>query len=263
MRNISVTEFENAKKEFRDMIRSMTKKLSESSPKLGDVQEELIGARYTVKNPIVYNKDLCKVNPAEIKLILVADNPGRNEQANESYLDLDGASGKMAKNLLVDNSVYGIKDFRKNVLVLNKTPIHTPATEDLRKLCRREKEMGGHLIKDELEISQEKMASILLQFHKALDVPVWIVGCSKLNGLFKSFTKKLYELYQGEPNLFKDVLVFCHFSYGGFARDLKKENPEWESLPKDRLIQILKKIGTMRKGSILRQYPNPKRKPAG
>lgn len=267
MATASWDDFDKAREEFRNGIQCMSKRLSKSSPKLIDLQQELAdlaGTPYTVKRSVVYNTDLDKINPAEIKLILVADNPGQKEQANERYLDPDGASGTAAENFLVKKSpLYEIREFRKNVLVLNKTPIHTPGTGGLSDLCRREKKMGGHAIKDELTKSQEFMARLLFAFQKSLpkNVPVWIVGSSKLNSLFKPFTKTLCDLYKDEPKLREDVLIFNHFSFGGFSKDLLKENAEWKFLPTGELMQLLKKIGSKRRDGILVPYSRFKQKP--
>lgn len=171
----------------------------------------------------MYNTDIEPLRHTDVKLIIVADNPGQEEQTDKSYLSGNGKAGKRAQKIFDENHGLGIK-FReegtmKDVLVLNKTPIHTPTTEVLQKL----KKIGDHSVEIALNDSQKKMADILLRFQKTLPtVPVWIVGTSELRGIFKTFTDTLEDLYAHEPKLLANVFLFRHFSRGWFEKDIKK-----------------------------------------
>ena len=52
---------------------------------------------YPVENPVVYNTDLDKITPSDtIKLIIIGDNPGKNEQLTKNRRYLCGQAGKIA-----------------------------------------------------------------------------------------------------------------------------------------------------------------------
>lgn len=199
-------KFEKARQKFRNMI------------------EEL--KRYDIVHPVVYNTDIDDINHDEIKLIIVADNPGKEEQKAQRYLigsDDPRSAGYIAQKFFSDHPELGI-EFRKNgrikdVLVLNKTPIHSSETKSLDKLWT-----GGGEIKKALKDSQETMATLLVEFQEVLHVPVWIVGCDDdrmMKGVFNPFVDKLKDLYAERPKLLEDVLIFYHFSHHCFTSDLK------------------------------------------
>jgi hypothetical protein len=186
--------FAAAREHFRKIVGFLQREL----PELQSIQQELIdrrtGPAYRVENPIVYNEALDRINPGdEIRLILVADNPGRREQAAENRYYLAGPSGKLAEKFFRNQPSLGI-DFRKNVIILNKTPIHTPRTAELRDLGR----LGGAHIAAAIAGSQLAMAELLVEFHAALaPIPVWIIGYSEMRrgGIFETFTGAMRELY--------------------------------------------------------------------
>ncbi|MDR1096428.1 MAG: uracil-DNA glycosylase family protein [Spirochaetaceae bacterium] len=230
----------------RECFREYAASLAEKAPYLAKVQQTLVdadyGGKYTVERPVVYNDSLDAVTAAdEVKIILVGDNPGRREQETGRYLI--GPSGKLAENFFRDRPALGI-DFRKNVLILNKTPVHTPRTADLKKLAGlcgtgSERESVASLIRD----SQRGMVSLLGQFYAALrPVKIWVVGYSEMKkgGLFAEYTKALFETLPAGA-----VYLYRHFSmnqflidFNGKARqfpvpapgELAGENGEWEVL---------------------------------
>ena len=214
--------------ETRERFRRETQMLSESLPKLKSLQQRLVDNRpevsYKIETPVVYNTALDDITVnGEIKLILVADNPGRREQAAENRRYLAGPSGKIAKKFFADNPALGI-DFLKNVIILNKTPVHTPRTADLRELK----------ITAALEESQKNMAALLLEFHKTLGCPVWITGYSEMRkgGIFEIYTEKLRELYSDKEEIYKQLFFFRHFSMNQFTIDLKKQAKPGETVEK-------------------------------
>lgn len=211
-------------------------------PELLALQQELVDKRdsasFTVESPIVYNHALDDVTEADtIKLILVADNPGRREQLAENRRYLVGPSGKLADNFFKSHPELGI-DFRKNVIILNKTPIHTPRTAELRQLGR----LGGPAIQEALDMSQKTMAQLLRAFHEALGgktLPVWIIGYSELGEkkLFAPFTKTLEEAYPPEDPARKQLYLFRHFSMNQFSADIRKRRLENENIA-DTLVRV-------------------------
>jgi len=114
----------------------------------------------------VYNQDLNALNPKKIKYILVADNPGKEEVKAQRYLI--GSAGISTRSYF-ENAL--VKNFKEEVLVLNKTPVYTNITKDLEKY--------NDLISD----SQIYMVNFICELHKILKQPVIIMGYS--NGLIK------------------------------------------------------------------------------
>ena len=203
----------------RDYFRDYAAALAKNAPRLQKLQQALVdtdyGGKYTVVRPVVYNESLDDVTKADtIKIILVGDNPGRREQETGRYLI--GPSGKLAENFFRAHPALGI-DFRKNVLVLNKTPVHTPRTADLKKLSGTD---GGSLTSDIAALvrqSQREMAAILGQFYAALrPVKIWIVGYSEMrkSGIFAEYTNALFDTLPAA-----DIFLYRHFSMNQFLID--------------------------------------------
>ena len=80
---------------------------------------------YPQETPIVYNHSLDELQVSDqIKLIIVSDNPGKNEQLHKNQRYLVGQAGKVAEGFFRRNPELNI-DFRREAIILNKTPIHT------------------------------------------------------------------------------------------------------------------------------------------
>ena len=239
----------------RDRFRYATEELARSLPGLKKIQQEFVNSRadgknssYTVETPVVYNCALDSVTAGdEIKMILTADNPGRREQAAENRRYLVGPSGKIAQKFFRNNPALGI-DFLKNVIILNKTPIHSPRTVELRELCRMDAEKGGRSIAAALEESQRTMASLLLEFQLALDAQVWIVGYSEMKkgGIFEVYTETLKSLYADRERMYKQIFFYRHFSMNQFTIDLKRQ-----ALPGETAAKSLMRIGAAYRERIL------------
>jgi hypothetical protein len=237
--------------ETRERFRHVTEEMDKSLPDLKNILQKFIDSRsdgknsaYKVETPVVYNSALDEITPeSTVKLILVADNPGRREQAAQNRRYLVGPSGKIAQKFFRDNPQIGI-DFTKNVIILNKTPIHTPRTNELRRLCL----LGGSSVAQALEDSQKKMAQFLLEFQETLDVPVYITGYSEMKkgGIFEVYTEKIKELYAQKPQLYKRLFLFRHFSMNQFTIDLKKQALTGETVEKS-----LTRIGVTYRERIL------------
>jgi hypothetical protein len=123
------------------------------------------------------------------------------------------------------------------VLILNKTPVHTPRTAELGELRR----LGGPRIAAAIIESQRAMADLLLEFHRCLaPVPVWIIGYSEMKkgGIFEVYTETIKTLYASLPKRREELLFFRHFSMNQFTIDLKQQ-----SLPGEGLAETLKRIG--------------------
>jgi hypothetical protein len=227
-----------AREKYREAVRSVL----ESVPGLGRFQQQLADSRtgpaYTVETPAVYNEALDDFDSNSlIKLILVADNPGRKEQAAQNRRYLVGPSGKIAQGFFRNTPALGI-DFRKNVLILNKTPIHTPRTACLAELCL----LGGEKVQAAVIESQKAMAALLLEFHRALaPIPVWITGYSEMRkgGIFETYTDCIKERYSRFPHRREELFFYRHFSMNQFTIDLRRQ-----ALPAESVEDTLKRIGT-------------------
>jgi hypothetical protein len=250
----------------RDHYRSAIEELCRSLPKLRSVQQQLVdrkaqgktGPAYTVETPIVYNGALDDVRSGdEIRLILVADNPGRREQAAENRRYLVGPSGKLAEQFFRANPGLGI-DFRANAIILNKTPIHTPRTTDLRELCRLSSQTkpGSPALVKALAESQRTMARLLLEFHQALagmEPQVWIIGYSEMKrgGIFEAYTETLGQLYwpeslTGRAPPGEQLFLYRHFSMNQFTIDLRQQ-----AAPGESTAETLARIGAAYRQRIL------------
>jgi hypothetical protein len=223
----------------RDRYRAYVEDLAASLPELRAAQQALVdgreGGSFAVETPVVYNGALDDVGKAdEIKLILVADNPGRREQAAENRRYLVGPSGKLADGFFRSHPELGV-DFRKNVIILNKTPIHTPRTAELASLARD----GGAAVAAAIRGSQAVMASLILAFHRGLSagaggLPLWIIGYSELGRgkIFEPFAAAFEAAYGAADaaRLRPSVLLFRHFSMNQFSVDLRKRAADGEAL---------------------------------
>lgn len=179
---------------------------------------------YSVETPIVYNIALDEVTESdEIRLIVIGDNPGKTEQLSCNRRYLVGQSGKIAQGFFSANKSLGI-DFRKNTIILNKTPVHTAKTSHLKYLQRQ----GSLSVVKLIEESQIWMARKTAQLHQGLACEnsclLWLVGYGELKekGVFKLYRDALFESYRNSSDAFwQQVFVFQHFSMNRFLIDLK------------------------------------------
>jgi hypothetical protein len=235
--------FAAAREHFREIAGALEREL----PELPLIQQKLIdkrtGPAYRVETPVVYNQSLDSIGPGDdIRLILVADNPGRREQAAENRYYLAGPSGKLAEKFFRDQPSLGI-EFRKNVLILNKTPIHTPRTAELRELGR----LGGARITAAIGESQLAMAGLVAEFYAALTpVPVWIIGYSEMRpgGIFEPFTRALEKIYALAGD---QLFLYRHFSMNQFTIDLHRQ-----AAPGEETKKTLDRIGRAYRERILK-----------
>ena len=248
-------DFLEAKARFSALV----ERIGLEAPWLSDVQEALrldMGYDdYRIETPVVYNLDLDSVGPRDNPpFILVADNPGKNEQkaANRRYLV--GQSGKLASGWFTRELG---KDFRAATLIVNKTPIHTPKTNELRRLAilagRRRPALEALL-----EDSQREMARIAFSMHAALGNTVWISGYGELGprGLFSAWADEFRRLYSGPGTprgLADKVWVFRHFSMNQFSIEYNAAAKADGLATGDRetSMERLSRIGTANRRRIL------------
>ena len=207
--------------EFRKQIISWNK---EYNAVLKEKIESLSG--YEITNSFIYNEKLDEINENDnIKYIWIQDNPGYNEMLQNRYAV--GASGKAGQNFMKNEGL--AEDFDREVIVLNKSPVHTKITAVLSKLKNGE-------IQDE---TQRYMAKAIFTVHNIFECDLWILGISNLKGIFGTFSENMEKLYKNRP-LNKKMFLYYHFSQGQFK---KAYNLEANTLGIDNPDKILDSIG--------------------
>ena len=202
--------------------------LQKQASKLDKVPE------YPIENPVLYSTDLDKfTKESNIKLILIGDNPGKNEQLDINKKYLCGQAGKLACSFFNTNKDLKV-NWDSNVLILNKTPLHSAKTKELTSMLSLAKGRQKEELEKMLTESQVWCAQRTVQLHKDLNsfstLPVancfvWIVGYSELKkkGIFTNYKDEITNFYKARENtsLKNSLLVFQHFSMNRFSIDLK------------------------------------------
>ena len=204
---------------------------------------------YSIEHTVVYNKSLDEITAqSEIKLIVIGDNPGKDEQLDKNQKYLVGQAGKLGDSFFKNNPELKI-DFRKNVIILNKTPVHTAKTKHLKYLLTN----GSFGVKKLIKESQLWMARKTAELVSKLpNVSLWIVGYSELKdkGLFLGYRNELKRSLVELPNgCYERLLVFQHFSMNRFSIDLKEYKSKNPLLTTD---SLLKELGNFHKREIFK-----------
>lgn len=245
---------------FRNTFKDMVTQWNNQAKSLIIVQEKAMeffkNVDYELQTPIVYNTALDEITQNdEIKLIVIGDNPGKDEQLTKNQKYLVGQAGKLGNSFFKNHDELGI-DFRKNVIILNKTPIHSAKTNQLKKFAT----FGGKEIENLIKETQIWMAQETAKLHQNLlkgsenkDYPqLWLVGYSELKekGIFTEYKKELKKQYQTSEeakNAWDNVFVYQHFSMNRFSIDLKEFSTENKNLD---LKTQLKTLGKKHKDEI-------------
>ncbi|MCQ2595007.1 MAG: hypothetical protein MJ196_07075 [Treponemataceae bacterium] len=261
------TEFKKQIEIWQDFINSSPKKEFLQNLIIEAAQKDKVPA-YNLENLLLYNTALDDVQKNDrIAAIAVGDNPGKDEQLNRNCKYLVGQAGKVAASFFAKNPQLQI-DFRKNVIILNKTPFHSAKTKELAAITKalvadncEESARIARLIAE----SQVFMAQITAKLHQNLcsaataeeeNCDLWLVGYGELKkGIFDNYKTALQNCYRTgcEKNcaafnrIWQKVYVFQHFSMNCFASDLKKYNALH---PENDLKTNLYRLGTLHKAEI-------------
>ncbi|MGN0729462.1 hypothetical protein [Treponema sp.] len=241
--------------EFRDVFKKLCSQWSQLSSELYPLQ--LSAAQsvpgYSLETPVVYNKSYDEVEKSDdIRFIVIGDNPGKEEQLHRNQRYLVGQSGRIAEGFFRRNAELGA-DFRKNAVILNKTPVHTAKTVQLKSVFKN----GSPEIKELISESQKQMARLAFELHDGLfscsdgfEPELWLVGYSELkkNGIFCIYRDELKRLYEGKKSWSK-VFVYQHFSMNRFIVDLNEFRKNCDAP----LKVCLEKIGELHKEEIFCQ----------
>ena len=240
--------FSDFRNEFKSYCSKMNEKYSGLLAPLQIESRKKDTPEYPLENSFVYNTALDDFTEnSEIKLIVIGDNPGKDEQLSKNQKYLVGQSGKIAAGFFAKNPELQI-DFRKNAIILNKTPVHTAKTQHLKFLQKN----GGKEIQDLILSSQLYMAEKTALLHKNLlengdgiFPEIWLVGYSELNKLFEAYKSGLKQF--STPASWEKVFIFQHFSMNRFSIDLKNFRTASPSLS---LIDSIHQLGKLHKAEF-------------
>ncbi len=264
--------FSDFRSEFRSYCADLALKFGGILRPLQKSAGEKDTPEYKIENPVVYNTALDEISEkSEIKLIVIGDNPGKDEQLDKNQKYLVGQSGKIAAGFFKNHCEFGV-DFRKNAIILNKTPLHTAKTKHLKILAS----LGGEKIRNLIDESQIWMAKKTAELHIGLcrqkspetfrcagkietleddfaglvKPELFLVGYSELkkNGIFSLYRDELKKNYgNGSFDEWKSVFVFQHFSMNRFSIDLKNFMSENAGLG---IVAAARELGEIHKNEI-------------
>jgi len=195
---------------------------------------------YDLQRCVVFNQDLKGINPKKVRLILVGDNPGQNEQRFQAYFSR--SSGTTLRKFIselgytIRGSVQSCKNnereltLRKErdskagedeVIILNKSVVHSSQTDELAAI--KKDKTAGQFFKE----NQKYMAQLIYRLHTLLNrasskgCSVWILGTSSLNGIFGPFRSEILDLYGRNIDLRDRIFLHGHPSCGNhLARNI-------------------------------------------
>ena len=162
----------------------------------------------------VFNTKLENVIISKIKYIVVVDNPGENEKLHNEYL-YEESNQKNCAGYIANEFFRRAKIQNESVLVLNKTPIYTKQSKDLKEAKYR----------PFLKETMEYMAQLTYDINMLkTDAQVIIFGLGECfdnkkkmfnaNKLFSPYFKKIRKLY-----IPVFPLILKHFSHWCFLQN--------------------------------------------
>jgi hypothetical protein len=244
---------------FRDAFRCKVAEWSSYAGKLQPLQKEAAQKDtpdYPLETAVVYNRALDDITQHDdIRLIVIGDNPGKDEQLIENNRYLVGQSGKIAEGFFRRNPELGI-DFRKNVIILNKTPIHTAKTNHLHPLQKADKEIAQLILDSQLWMAEhtallhQELASCHAKTGSSMpaQTQLWLVGYAELKGkgIFLPYRDALRQAY-GRKKTWDSVFVYQHFSMNRFSIDLQQFRNDHNSMT---LTEALEQLGHIHRDEI-------------
>ena len=205
-----------ALKAFRDEYKKKCAEWSALSPTLIPLQKEAAAADtppYPIETPVVYNTALDAITQDDdIKIIVIGDNPGKDEQLAKNQKYLVGQAGKIAQGFFARHPSLGV-DFRKNAIILNKTPVHSAKTKHLKFIAAKNAAARDLILQSQLWLAQKTAA-----LAAGVGAQIWLVGYAELKdkGIFVPYRDALKE-----ANVWDALFVFQHFSMNRFLIDLR------------------------------------------
>lgn len=193
----------------------------------------------------VFNEDLyCVQNIDDVKYIVVADNPGENEKTESRYLcesNEGNRSGHIAR------CIFSMIFRGESYLVLNKTPIFTPKTADL-------KGIQASALKETMEYMADLIYDIN-RINKHIQVYIFGIGksfnskknCFQNRGIWKYFFARIKTLYNVDR--LKWPIIAKHFSIYSLFQDFiiedTGEKMKFHDLCNENAKDFLKAMGDL------------------
>lgn len=244
---------------FTDEFKMQVEKWMEYGPELQKLQKMAAQKDgvpdYSFELPVVYNSKLDELTKDDdIRLIVIGDNPGKDEQLLKNSSYLVGQAGKIAEGYFRKNPELGV-DFRKNVIILNKTPVHSAKTIQLNRMAKEGGEKILNLLLESQEWMAKKTAELLYRLNEDSGnekTELWLVGYAELKnkGIFTHYRDVLKESCMNfSKELWNQVFVYQHFSMNRFTIDLAQRIADGTIKSKD-LKNQLREIGTLHKEEI-------------
>ncbi len=189
---------------------------------------------YPIETPVVYNTALDEITQDDdIKIIVIGDNPGKDEQRAKNQKYLVGQAGKIAQGFFARHPSLGV-DFRKNAIILNKTPVHSAKTKHLKFIASQSAAARDLILQSQLWLAQKTA-----ELAAGVGAQIWLVGYAELKdkGIFAPYRDKLKEAAtackpknaaaqksqtdQEAATVWDSLFVFQHFSMNRFLIDLR------------------------------------------
>jgi len=249
---------------YKDTLKDLCNKWNLLESQLFPLQKEAAKKDtpdYKLETAVVYNlayDEITKDN--DIHYIVIGDNPGKDEQKAINRKYFVGQSGKLGAGFFSTHPELGT-DFRKNVIITNKTPVHTAKTQHLSYLAKN----GSTEIKELILDSQITMAKITAELHQSLIdgcnsnsfVPeLWLIGFGALQGkgVLTPYRETLKACYTEDNSMMQSwdlVKVYPHFSMNCFNKAVKNFCQE-ETNKNRTLKQNLDILGTEYRNKIFK-----------
>ena len=216
-----------ALKTFRNEYKKKCDEWSALAPQLVPLQKAAAKndtPGYPIETPVVYNTALDAITQDDdIKIIVIGDNPGKDEQLAKNQKYLVGQAGKIAQGFFSRHPSLGV-DFRKNAIILNKTPVHSAKTKHLKFIAAQSAAARDLILQSQLWLAQKTA-----ELAAGVGAQIWLVGYAELKdkGIFAPYRDKLKEAAQKSQTgqeaatVWDSLFVFQHFSMNRFLIDLR------------------------------------------
>lgn len=207
-----------ALKTFRDEYKKKCDEWSALAPQLVPLQKAAAKddtPDYPIETPVVYNTALDEITQNDdIKIIVIGDNPGKDEQLAKNQKYLVGQAGKIAQGFFARHPSLGV-DFRKNAIILNKTPVHSAKTKHLKFIASQNAAASDLILQSQLWLAQKTA-----ELAAGVGAQIWLVGYAELKdkGIFVPYREALKE---AAIAVWDQLFVFQHFSMNRFLIDLR------------------------------------------
>lgn len=183
--------------------------------------------------PFIWNSELDPyvedpARLARLRWIICSDNPGVEEAKSGRFLAPTGRSGKEARKAIAQAGLH----WDEQVIVLNKSIIHTPKTVDLKALPA-----------EAVRATEQSLAQVILDLLTQTDAKLWIVGFGGCDAKEPGWPRKLpgkerypascitphfYAALRDGGARFKErIFISKHFSHGQFAIEMKQFPADW------------------------------------